>query len=503
MIRSQRRIRVPRPPRPLVFDDFSGGVNLIEPDPNRVWDALNMTVVGNAAVKRFGAERLKATTATSKYVFSTPLLTDVYSQEGASLYRYNAPTWTTRTLVHTFSSSAKIAMCEFNGILVVVHPVDGVYTGVTTLTSRSATVQGTCIAVWQNKVWVGGDGTRIYWSNAGDATLWTTAEDFVDIREVDDAAVTALGAGNGVDVVGRSGLMVFKESSRYRIFDSETGEYATLDAQHGAVGAEAVAFTNGRYVHLGKQAVYTFFEDGPSRPVSALIKPMWDSGSSYPSADTYCVFACRGRFYMSHGEVAGGSGDGDVIYEWIPETEAWCLHQLSNAGVKNGVLSAAPYRLSSGAVGVYLLDSDGAAILDMWSAAEGELVGESVFDYVSTDVAARICTPWLSDGGERFRVRRALIEAHGETITWKLHRDFKTNTPETRTGFSLQLDQAALQRYDWREEWDLGVAQALSLQFEQSAAVQATLLPVPVGDDNVSLPGFGISKVRLDVLRLR
>lgn len=146
-------------------------------------------------------------------------------QVGNTLYRSVAGTWVSTA---TFSTTDSIAVTEFNGEAVLCHPVDGIYTwsGGASITNRSATAKGSSIAVWQNKVWAG-DGETLWWSNAGDSHTWTTGTDFVKVREKDSESITCL-------LGGGSGLIVFKANSMYRVNDSTTGSYQTVDWFNGA-----------------------------------------------------------------------------------------------------------------------------------------------------------------------------------------------------------------------------------------------------------------------------
>src|SRR5439155_6553160 len=127
-------------------------------------------------------------------------------------------------------------MCGLKGLLICIHPTAGLfkYDG-TTVTALATGPKGNTVTAWQNKLWAAGDPTagakpRVYFSAAGDETSWP-GTNFVDLREKDTEAVVCLAGASGIDVSGRPGLLAYKKRSLYRIFDSTTGAFQTLDTQ--------------------------------------------------------------------------------------------------------------------------------------------------------------------------------------------------------------------------------------------------------------------------------
>jgi hypothetical protein len=204
-------------------------------------------------VKRLGRSKLN----TGGALPGTPSNVFFWKSAGVTIFQIGTTVYKTSNLFGAWSSIAtlttteRMAFTDFNGKLVGVHPTDGVFTyDGTTWTLATAAVRGTCIASWQNKVWVAGDpragnASVVWWSNAGNPAVWTTGTDFNALREKDDAPITALGLGQGMDVAGRPGLLVFKEESAYRINSSSTGAYTTIDGSAGAAGALAVRRSTG------------------------------------------------------------------------------------------------------------------------------------------------------------------------------------------------------------------------------------------------------------------
>jgi hypothetical protein len=250
-------------------------------------------------------------------------------QVGAQLYKsssVSSPSFVTMGATHLFTTSAQVGMCDFNGTLVIVHPVDGVFTSDgTTATSRSTTVKGSAIAVWQNKCWVASDTTaRVWWSNINDATVWTTASDFNDIFEVDNLPCTAIGVGAGMDIAGRPGLLVFKRRSFYRINDSGSGSYTTMSTVAGAAGPNAVSDIGGLTAFANDLGIWITDGVGEVSLVSEKIEPLFITGQLEPTDVALAGWAAGrhlDRFVFSLQRAGATVNDLTLMYhpghEWI------------------------------------------------------------------------------------------------------------------------------------------------------------------------------------------
>lgn len=299
-------------------------------DPRAIVTSLNFTRREDGMmVTRPAANLLATLTGFPTQLFYSQALGRIFVQEGLELCRYSS-LGASRTVIATFSAAGFCAMTDFGSQLVVVHPIDGVFTyDGATWTNRSTTVKGNCIAAWQNKVWVGGDPSnlpRVWWSNAGSAETWTTATDYVDIRDVDTSEVTALGGGRGMDILGRPGLLVFKYHSTYRINSATTGAYTTLDNRNGAVNDQAIAFQNGVTVAIGPDKVIRRMTDDSSlTPITRLVS-LYDYTTWSVTVWGAIAVPERNSFYF-------GVGPSDLL-EWQPETGAMFRHRF---GVGGGV----------------------------------------------------------------------------------------------------------------------------------------------------------------------
>jgi hypothetical protein len=259
----------------LDLKDFSGGLNVRDSlealGPSETPDALNMTLTTRGSVRmRNGAVQvatLPSGVGENNFLYYSPILDKWFHQQGDVLYVRPGDlsgSWTIHINPLTGGNNI-VAMCDFGTVAVISQLGGAVWTtDGTTATLRTSAVGGSTIAVFKNRVWVSGGQASVFFSNVGDPNTWTTATDFVLIREKDAEYVTAFG-GN---LAG--GLVVFKRRSAYRITDAATGAYTTIDWDKGCVGPGAVATVKGLAYTWGHDSIYAW--DGVSRGVSVADK---------------------------------------------------------------------------------------------------------------------------------------------------------------------------------------------------------------------------------------
>lgn len=320
----------------LRLSDFSGGLNLrdsfTEVAPNELSDGTNFTLdERGVASKRNDCPTTAALAGASTppgavtAFFYSSALNLFICQVGVTLYKA-APGAASWTSFRTLSNSSTVGFCDWRsgtgGFLVYVHFNDGVrlYDGTTDSLATSA-VGGNSLAVWQNKVWMSNQTVpRIYWSNLGDAGVWTTGTDFVDLKEKDAKPITALRAGAGMDVQGRPGLLVFKEDSSYRIYDSTTGAYTTLDRNTGCVGARALTGSeDGRIYVWGLEGLYEGNGMGPFKNIGDKLRPRFLSTTvNATTKPLISAVAVNGLVYFAFPRTS--STIPDAILELNPRT---------------------------------------------------------------------------------------------------------------------------------------------------------------------------------------
>jgi len=311
---------------PLVVANFNGGLNLRD-FPSEIADnespaCENITINARGGVeKRLGLETVGSTgtgspTVAMSNIFFWQTKNCYIVQEGQKVKC--TFDFVTFTLVMTATGPGLITFCEFQKpgtppvpVLVIASPSDGIWTwdgtatppalatrgvaaigtgGVITWTPGSppqTTIRPTGIAAWQNKVWVI-QGPKFYASQNGDPTRWDETNDVNSLYEKDSLPATAIGGGQGMDVSGRPGLLVFKADSTYRINESRSaiagtdvepvffGSYTTVHNHAGASGPLAViTASTGQTCFICQRGIYA--SDGVSAPVqvSGKLEPFF------------------------------------------------------------------------------------------------------------------------------------------------------------------------------------------------------------------------------------
>lgn len=463
--------------------------------PNETQDALNVTSIGRMLMKRHGIVTATTLATAAVYIFWSDATQRLLVHRGDVLYALDpAAAWASTTVIASLGGTAKVACVDFNG-LVVIHTFSGVYTwtgsGAATL-RLSASLPIGSIATWQNKVWAT-NINKIYWCAAGDATTWNTATDFVTIREPDDTGIEAMGVGNGMDVVGRDGLLVWKRNSIHRIIDSETGEYLTLVTEPGGgcIGHEAIGAYGGVVYYQNENGMYRLLGDVPER----IDGPIAPAGSYSWSVDyrQNCVFVSGGRVFFSR-------GSSTTIWEYLPDTGAWWRHSLYTGTVYRFVLSASARVGGTSSSGVtYVLDNGGQTILTWYPWTRYS----AATDYASVAFPSSYASPWMSFGLDKARVRRAVVEGWGESVALSRKSDYQAALTSLNTDFDFPATSGSVFS-GIAEQWDIGVQHALSLYFAHSATgaaagpqARSTLDPV-----NQYVGSFGVNAIRLDYVDL-
>lgn len=344
-------------PRLMRIRDFSGGLNLREAPPelapNESPDLWNVTLdERGGAAKRLGYVKVNGTPFSGGLVQNlhySGILSNYVTQAGSSLYLGS-----TNTARQTFSTGARVGITDFNGKVWAIHPVDGIYStpdGITWTHIASSPV-GTCIVSWQNRLICNdsSDITRVNASAIGDGTDWTTGAGHGwnnELRENpnDGSGVLCLASASGVDIAGRPGLIACKRDSTYRLYDSSTGAYQTLDPNIGAASAKSVTTSFGRTVILSRQGI--FWTDGvaPLQKASARVDPLFTPAALNEAQLDLCAAGSFGdRCYFSLPRF--GQTHNDLMLEYHP-LEGW-ITTGSNAASCYATFAASTQAFYSG-----------------------------------------------------------------------------------------------------------------------------------------------------------
>jgi len=470
--------------RNLRVRDFSGGPNLRDAQSelakNECVDAWNVTFDERGGVSsRLGYQKVNGSVyggGLVKNVYYSPLLGEYITQAGASLYL-----GTNTTIRKTFTTSARVVFVDFGATVVALHPVDGLFTSADGITWAAVAdvdaPKGSCMAVWQNKVWVSGHAAapaRLYFSDVGSVTSWT-ASSFNDLREKDTQPIVALSGAAGVDTIGRPGLLVFKRESTYRVYDSTTGAYQTVDSRIGAASALSVVTLNNRTIALSQHGLYWTDGVNPMKNAGERFEPLWEPTQvNFAQLDLWAAGARFNRAYFSL--TRAGSTANDLALEYHPE-EGW-VTPGSNAMSAYATFGASTEKLYGGSPTV--------------SGQVYELLVTGADDGVAID--SRFQTRWFEPGdGFLARLRRARLlgRTGGLTITVTVRRDYQTSAGDD---LPVIIDELDTESYDsgvfydsgalygtpaaqaYHDEHSLGTCKAFSLRITASTSTVGNTL---------------------------
>jgi hypothetical protein len=463
------------------FRNFSGGLNsrdwASELSGNEFPDSLNVTVdERGGAQKRLGYEDRYGTQVGTGLVgnlFHWPTQNKIVAQVGTGMHLDGAASF------HTWTTSARVGMCEFLGNLMMIHPVDGlkVYNGAAVSTPTNPPVGNTC-AAWQNKLWCGGDPSnppRLYYSDIGSADR-TAGTQYIDVREKDSALLTCIGGAAGMDIGGRPGLLVCKQDSTYRVHDSAAGSYTTIDPSQGAGSNISMVSVYGRTYVINTRGIYSTNGLDPLREDSQLIENLFNKNQINQSRpDLLAAGRFQDRLYFSYPR-AGETANTRVIelhpiQQWVvPHTNAASAYASVVRGTTDLVFGSPSTqgRIYNSHVGG---SDNGAAI------------------------ASSLTTRWLEpSGGYLSRLRRARFTGIGD-VNVALLKDYQVSNsgvslnvtmdagvadPTYDDGFLYDDDNLyaaeAFQNHD--DHFSLGTCRALALKITESSTTVKAGRPI-------------------------
>lgn len=448
------------------FRNFSGGINLrdvqTELGNNELPHALNVTID-----ERGGAEKRLG------YV-------DRYGSLGSGVPR-NLAFWATKNQevnqigadmrvgtnapFLTWSTNDRCAITEINGSLAMAHPVDGVrlYDGVTVSTPTNSPIGGAC-ATWQNKLWVAQKGSpRVWFSDIGDPTNFQT-DSWIDFKEKDSDEITCLVGAAGQDISGRPGLLAYKAESAYRIFDSTTGEYNTIDVKTGtSSNIGAVSIYDRTYV-VNPSGIWSTDGLSPHREDSQLINPLFNKDQINQNIPgIYCAGAFKDKIYFSL--PAAGSSVNTLVVEIHP-IQKWAM-------------------LHDNAASCYMTVPRGAVELVFGSPSSNLIfTGFRGGADNGSPIYSTMTTRWLEPyGGNKTRIRRMRFVGHGAFKATPL-TDWRTTSALSSLNVNLKKDTTKWNsgvKWNSGAKWgpvgfnqtqdfqSIGVARAIAMKLEETS----------------------------------
>lgn len=463
----------------FAINDFTGGLNLRDgPDQistNELRDTWNVSINQRGGIeKRTGFSKWNTSGQPS-----AKILTAYYSRaidkilwfcDDKKLYPESSNA-AFGASIKTFTTTDAVTFADFAGKCYVLHPVDGLfsYDGTTFSAAIATAPAGVSIATWQNKLWIAGtNSVRLYACAAGDPTTWSTGSGGLtnDVRAKDDTFLKALAASEV------EGLSIFKEESTYRVYDSSTGAYQTIDQRFGASNHFAVTSMYGHMYVANKRGIFSTSGASKLVEVSAKISRLFDSPAlNETKANLWCAGYSPGKVRFSL--TSGAATTNNLVLEYDPRWNAWTAHSCAvSAYVQYGIgddtlLGAAP-------------------------AVNGQAY--KLYDTVGTDdglaIASRIVTAFARPtNGGRFRLRQLVLRGRGaftlsRIINSGLDSDlaYSINTTGSTGGVwdtSLWDDAAAIWGPTFFEGtqniYSIGTMNEVAFKIEESGSTTGTM----------------------------
>jgi hypothetical protein len=490
----------------ILWRGFQDGVNTrdasSELGEHELVDASNVTINERGSLeKRLGYSDRHGQAIGSGLVsnlFYWSAVNKVVAQIGVGIHVDGAAS------IKNFSTSERVGFAEFAGSLYIIHPTDKLFkvtAGMVVSGPIANSPKGNCLAVWQNKLFAGGDPDnkpRVAWSNAGNADAWT-ATDFVDLREKDSEIVTALGGASGVDISGRPGLLAFKEASTYRINNSATGTYSTIDSEVGASSNIAIANAHGRTYVINSKGIFSTEGNGAHREESERIENLFSEAQINQSrGDLYCAGRFQDRLYFSLPRA--GQTANNLELEFHPR-QKWIMPHSK---------AASCYAYFGKGISTLIFGSPSSAGRIYNSHRTGADAGTAISCYAQL----RWTEP---NAGNLTRIRRARFMGMG-AFTADIYRDYELST--SMASLSINISSVAAeyddpnslydtddyygslheQRHD--ERWSVGVVRSVSVKIVESSSLSFQGRPIAGGASQPEQGAWILSGVRMTVLPL-
>lgn len=487
----------------ITIDDFSGGWNLMDDEvgENESPDCYNVSINQTGAVeKRLGFTKWNTSgqpAAVVKTGYYSQLLDRQIVQAGTSLYLQNG-NGSLGSPVHTWTTSARCAIVDFTTYVYAIHPVDGLIRSAdgTTWGAVAGGPDGTTLDVWQNKLWAGGDPAAVdtlYWTVPGDGSDWSGDGSGTNaIRAKDSAAIKRVIASP------REGLIVYKEESAYRVYDSTGGFYQVLDLNFGAANHQAVTVLGGVVYAMCKHGV--FVTDGLTKPIEAsgkinrFFKP---DVLGFNQTDLWCAGFSDPKVYFSL-TTSGGTAN-NLALEYNTRFGCWTPQSC--------------------AVSTYIMysPSSGEKILGGSPTVNGQLY--ELYDDIGTDDGASITSRYQTalfkpERIGKCRFRQATLRGRGAFTFY----DKLDGNIETDNSWAIDMTTSGVGIWD-SSEWDnfvwgplsiieteriysLGVGRDISFEIQQSGSGTSTGGTIL---DNLTTPVLGywaLYSIKLDYITL-
>lgn len=411
----------------LSLTDFSGGLNLVaapsELQHNETPFCYNVTLDERGGVaKRLGTSFRGDTAGTTapKILYYSRTLDKTLMQVGTALYKSDNGGVTWSASIKTFSTTARIGLCDFAGKVVIIHPADGAFTydGASVSAKVTNSPNGNCLAVWKNAIWSAGDPaqpTRLTRSDLG-AITWPATPLTNDFRAKDDTEITALAVtGTDLSANANDAFLVFKEESAYRVTATTNDAYMMISPTYGASGPLCVALNQGEVAALCRRGITVTSGTQVPRLASSKLEPLFrDDQLAFSHSSDWCAGVFRDRFVYSLTQI--GASKNTLMLEHHPG-HGWIVpHTMGGADPAGGSFDCFANYASNARM---LLG----AKVGSSSISTGTSINAGCFQvfkggredaYLGGGIPANFQTPWIEPAnGTLCRFRRLRIRARG------------------------------------------------------------------------------------------
>lgn len=365
------------------------------------------------------------------------------------------------------------------------------------------TPKGDSITSWQNRL-ICNDAvtlTQVNASTIGNGDDWRTSTNHGwtnQIRENprDGSRVLCLASASGVDIQGRPGLIVCKRDSTYRMYDSNTGAYSTLDPSIGAASSISVTNLFGLTVILSRFGIFTTDGINPLKKMSSRVDPLFTKDTINEAQLDLCAAGTyNDRCYFSiprKGQTAN-----NLALEFHP-LEGWIV-------------------IGSNAASCYTTYAQQTQLLYTGSPT----VSGQVYQQLTggsddgTAIQSWFQTKWFEPAeGFFMRARKVRILGRG---SFSLYSRFNYSVGQgtlravsiTGGGFTWGTDVwgtgvwGPLVYQDYSTPLlSLGTGRSISFRIEETSSVSTTAPPLPGTTDALSVGAWGLGGVDLQWIQL-
>lgn len=386
-------------------------------DPCDCVQATNLTLDERGGMKWrngcFNVAALPGTSGKTPYIFwSSALQVFLCARESAGTFKlFTSPTgavWTDRGTINSAVAS-EAAFVDFpragagaaGPVVVIACTGRGATQGVVfidstfalTFPATGANIAGNSIVLWQDRAIIAGypttdaNGTPAHYFACApkDPATWSTAGGGWNnqLRELNGDVITGLGVLSGA-------MIAFKRTSTYRINDSSTGAYITIDASAGCVNPRAVAGVYGRLYAWGADGMYECDGIGPMKNVGEKILPVYSDANTVTA--TVVAGVHKGRVFFS-----GQLPSSYLMYEFDPR-HGWIMRHVMGSAAQDKITS---FTVKDGVL--YAGIADGDDFFRMFTESPGADDG--------TQILGTWTSPWfLPNSGMLARLQQVLFQ---------------------------------------------------------------------------------------------